>query len=132
MTDSLRAKLTYVCATAGVNLHLSEAETDNYPYAVYDMTTNPLLDKDGVYGYMGDCKIRLVSDNVGDIDTLCATVQSAILTGMRDSDFFSKLVDVTKECVDDIWTIELNYTLKQYADWAVPVEPVEQTNSDTD
>lgn len=132
MTDSLRAKLQYVCAAVDVDLYLSEAETKGYPYAVFDMTTNPLVDKDGVYGYMGDCKIRLVSDNVNEIDPLCATVQSAIFTGMRDSVFFSKLVDVTKECVDDIWTIELNYTLKQYADWAVPVEPVEQTNSDTD
>lgn len=129
MTDSLRAKLTYVCAAAGVVLALSEAETDNYPYAVYDMTTSPLVDKDGVYGFLGDAKIRLVSDDVNAVDTLCATVESAILSGMRDTAFFSKLVDVTKECVDDIWTIELNYTLRQYADW---VEPVETTNENTD
>ena len=29
---------------------------------------------------------------------------------------------ITKECVEDVWTIELTYTLKQYADWAQPVE----------
>lgn len=128
MTDSLRAKLISVCAGV-IDFQLSEAETDSYPYAVYDMTTNPLVDKDGVYGYMGDCKIRLVSDDVDTIDALRARVESAILTGMRDAIFFSRLVDVTKECVDDIWTIEMNYTLKQYADW---VEPVESTNDNTE
>lgn len=128
MTDSLRAKLISVCAGV-IEFQLSEAETDSYPYAVYDMTTNPLVDKDGVYGYMGDCKIRLVSDDVDTIDALRARVESAILSGMRDAIFFSRLVDVTKECVDDIWTIEMNYALKQYADW---VEPVESTNDNTE
>jgi hypothetical protein len=50
---------------------------------------------------------------------------------MRDSAFSSKLNDITKECVEDVWTIELTYTLKQYADWEQPT-PEENVQTNTD
>lgn len=129
MTDSLRAKLVYECKSV-CQLVLSEDEVENYPYAVYDMTTTALSDKDGIYAFVGDCKIRIVSDKKDEADTLRASIESAIASGMRSSSFFSQLTDTTKECVSGLWAVELNYTLKQYADW---VEPVEQTtNENTD
>ena len=128
MTDSLRAKLVYVCKDV-CRLVLSEDEVNDYPYAVYDMTTTALSDKDGVYAYSGDTKIRVVSDSKSEADTTATAIQGVISSSMRDSSFFSQLMDVTKECVEGIWTIEMNYTLKQYADW---VEPVEQTNTNTE
>ena len=128
MTDSLRAKLTDTCKSV-ISLNLSEAEQDTYPYAVYDMTTVPLMDKDGVYGFSGDTTIRIVGPEKQSLEVLRAGIESAILSGMNDSAFTSKLNDTTKECVDGMWIIELTYTLKQYADW---VKPVEQTNSNTE
>lgn len=128
MTDSLRAKLTDTCKSV-ISLNLSEAEQDTYPYAVYDMTTVPLMDKDGVYGFSGDTTIRIVGPEKQSLEVLRAGIESAILSGMNDSAFTSKRNDTTKECVDGMWIIELTYTLKQYADW---VKPVEQTNSNTE
>jgi len=117
MTESLRDKLVSILSQV-VTLHLSEAEVEDYPYAVYDMTSNPVMDKDGVARYEGETKITLVSDDFDEIETLRPQVEQAILSGMRDSVFSSRLIDVTKECMEGIWTIELNYTLRQYADWA--------------
>ena len=128
MTDSLRDRLAYACKDVCV-LALSEDEDPNYPYAVYDMTSTPLRDKDGVYGYSGDTRIRVVSNDPDEVDTLAASIQSAIATGMQDQDFYSRQDDYAKECTEGIWIIEMNYTLKQYADWS---EPVEQTNSNTE
>jgi len=125
MTDSLRDILVYICKDV-CPMVLSEDETEQYPYAVFDMTTSPLIDKDGVFAYTGDCKIRVVSNNPDDVDTKAAAIQSAITSSMRSSTLFSRLDDSTKECVDGIWTYEMNYTLKQYADWAEPVENNEQ------
>ena len=121
MIDSIRAKLVSVLSDA-VDVYQSEAETDAYPYVVYDVTSSPVLDKDGVRGFVGDTKVRIVGVEFDVIDNLRAQVESAILSGMHDDTFFSKLNTTDKECVDGVWTIELSYTLKQYADWAQPVE----------
>lgn len=130
MTDSLRDKL--VAVLSGVaTVNLSEDAKDSYPWVVYDMTTHPIMDKDGICGYSGDATIRLVDKDPDALDTLRASVENAIATGMRDSAFSSKLDDITKECVEDVWTIELTYTLKQYADWEQPT-PEENVQINTD
>jgi len=127
MTDSLRAILVYTCKSV-CPLVLSEDEVDDFPYAVYDMTTTALSDKDGIYAYSGETKLRVVSNDKSEADTTAAALQSAI-SALRGGTISARLVDVTKECVEGIWTIEINYTLKQYADWS---EPAEQTNSNTE
>lgn len=130
MTDSLRDKL--VAVLSGVaTINLSEDAKDSYPWVVYDMTTHPIMDKDGICGYSGDATIRLVDKDPDALDTLRASVENAIATGMRDLAFSSKLNDITKECVEDVWTIELTYTLKQYADWEQPT-PEENVQTNTD
>lgn len=126
MTDSLRDRLAYACREVCV-LALSEDEDPNYPYAVYDMISTPIWDKDGICGFSGDTRIRIVSNDPDEADTLAASIQGAIATGMQDASFSSRIDDYDKSCTSGIWTIEMNYTLKQYADW---VEPVEQTNTD--
>lgn len=121
MKDSLRDKLVYVCRDI-CRLVLSEDEQKSYPYAVYDMTSEARSDKDGVYAYSAETKIRIVSDDPDEVDTTADAVRAAIESGMRDSVFFSRLVNSAKECVEGVWTVEMNYTLKQYADWAEPVD----------
>lgn len=124
MTDSLRAILVYACKDV-CPLVLSEDEVKTYPYAVYDMTTAPLQDKDSIYAFVGDTRVRVVSNDKSEADTKVAALQTAILA-LRNETIFTKLVDVNKECVEGIWIIEMNYILKQYADWS---EPVEQTTN---
>ena len=121
MTDSLREKLVYVCTNVA-DLYLSESETDSYPYVVYDMISTPLQTKDGVAGYTGDTKIRIVGQDLDNLDTIRSSIETAISTGMHDTSFGYNLRDVTKECTDGIWTIEMNYVLRQYADWTQPQE----------
>lgn len=128
MTDSLRAKLVYSCKSI-CRMVLSEDEVEVYPYAVYDMTSVAQRDKDGVYAFFGDCTIRVVSDKKSEADTTASAIQSAVESAFHDG--YSNFIpgDFSKECSLGIWIIEMNYTLKQYADW---VEPVEQTNSNTE
>ena len=119
MIDSIRIKLKSILASiAGINL--SEADASSGPYVVYDLTTAPVLSKDGIESYRGDAKFRIVGRDIDTLDVIRASVESAIASGMRDGVFGSFLLDITKECVEDLWTIELNYTLKQYADWVQP------------
>ncbi len=116
MTDSLRDKLSDVLDPV-IEIDLSEAETSEYPYAVYDMETSPVMTKDGIARFDGDTRIRIVSNSFDEADLIRGQIVSAISAGMHDQVFSSRLLSTTKECVEGIWTIELNYTLRQYADW---------------
>ncbi len=125
MTDSLRAKLVYACREI-CPMVLSEDETKVYPYAVYDITSVAQRDKDGVYAFFGETVIRVVSNAKSEADTTAAAIRQAVETAFRDGSSNFAPGDFSKDCQEGIWTIEMNYTLKQYADWS---EPVEQTSN---
>jgi len=131
MTESLRTKLVSLLTTAQVEVRLSEDETQGYPFVTYDMAVYPMTDKDGVYKYTGETYIRIVSDDFGEADTIRATVEGAIETGMGFGQIYSsRLISTSKDCVSDIWTIELYYMLAQYGDEPVApaVEPAEEVH----
>ena len=125
MTDSQRAKLVYACREI-CPMVLSEDETKVYPYAVYDITSVAQRDKDGVYAFFGETVIRVVSNAKSEADTTAAAIRQAVETAFRDGSSNFAPGDFSKDCQEGIWTIEMNYTLKQYADWS---EPVEQTSN---
>ncbi len=114
MTESLHTQLESVLSAAGVDIVLSEAETNGYPFVTYEMTVNPVRSKDGVHSFTGLTTIRIVSDDFDDADALRATVEAAV-EGMAGSTYSVRLTAVDKDCLDGIWTIELNYTLKQFS-----------------
>ena len=117
MTESLRTQLVSLLTTAQVDVRLSEDETKAYPFVTYEMTVNPVRDKDGVCKYTGETYIRIVSDDFSEADTIRETVESAIETGMGYGQIFcSRLISTNTDCVNDVWTIELYYNLAQYGD----------------
>ena len=116
MTESLRTQLVTLLTTAKVDVRLSEDETKDYPFVTYEMTVNPVRDKDGVCKYVGETYIRIVSDDFSEADTIRETVESALATGMGyGAQYCSRLISTDKYCVNDVWTIELYYTLAQYS-----------------
>lgn len=114
MTERLRTKLWSVLTQAGISIELSEAETDKYPYVTYEMTVNPIRDKDGIRGYSGITVVRAISDDFDEADGLADEVIEVIGDTMMDATFSSRLTAVEKDCVNGVWTIELNYTLRQF------------------
>ena len=125
MTDSLRAKLVYTCREI-CPMVLSEDETKVYPYAVYDITSTAQQDNDGIYAFFGDTTIRVVSNIQSEADAIAASIQQAVESAFRDGNSNFVPGDFSKNCSEGVWTIEMNYTLKQYADWE---EPIEQTTN---
>ena len=121
MTDSLRAKLVYACRNI-CPMVLSEDETKVYPYAVYDITSVAQMDKDGIYAFFGETVIRVVSNDKSEADSTAASIQSAVESAFRDRTSSFVPGEFSKDCEQGVWTIEMNYTLKQYADWEEPVE----------
>ena len=116
MTESLRTQLVSLLTTAKVDVRLSEDETKEYPFVTYEMTVNPVRDKDGVCKYVGETYVRIVSDKFSEADTIRETVESAIGTGMGyGAQYSSRLISCDKDCVNGVWTIELYYNLAQYS-----------------
>ena len=115
MTESLRTTLVAILTNAGVEVRLSEDEAKEFPFVTYEMTVTPVMDKDGVCKFVGDTYVRIVSDDFGEADAIRATVETAIEAGMGHGMVYSsRLINSNKDCVSDIWTLELYYSLSQY------------------
>ena len=115
MTESLRTQLVSLLTATGVVIRLSEDEAMTYPFATYEMTVTPVMDKDGVYKYVGETYIRVVSEDFDEADQLRADIEDAIETGMgQGSVYGSRLINSNKDCVNGVWTLELYYSLTQW------------------
>ena len=112
MTESIGTKLTSLIATI-VPLNLSEAATDAYPYAVYDQTLTYRRTKDGVAAITADCTIHVYDKVFATAETKAQAIISKLETDMRDTQYVATLRTVDRDCVQEIWDIQLNYTIKQ-------------------
>jgi len=115
MTESLRTQLVSLLTAAGVEVRLSEDEAMTYPFATYEMTVTPVMDKDGVYKYVGETYIRVVSEDFDEADQIRANIEAAIELGMGYGAVYSSwLINSNKDCVNGVWTLELYYSLTQW------------------
>ena len=115
MTESLRTQLVSLLTAAGVEVRLSEDEAKEYPFATYEMTVNPVMDKDGVCKFVGETYIRVVSEDFDEADQIRANIEDAIAAGMgQGTTYSSRLINSNKDCVNGVWTLELYYSLTQW------------------
>lgn len=112
MIESIGKKLTSVISQL-VALNLSEAETEEYPYAVYDYTPNPVRTKDGIVAYKADVTVSVVSGSFDQADDIRARIAEAVSQHMNKDGYSAFLQEWTPECVEGIWTIEMIFNIKQ-------------------
>lgn len=114
MTEAIGAKIVALCADI-VPVYLSEAETSDYPYVVYSQNVTPRYTKDGIYKLVSEALVEVVSNDFDQADPLADSVAAAIEAGMTGEFSYIKGA-VTKVCVNQVWTISLNYTITQKSD----------------
>ena len=112
MTESIGTQLVSLLASV-IPLNLSEAATEEYPYAVYDQTLTYLRDKDGVYAITADTDIHIYGKDFSTVETKAESIISTLETSMRGDTYVATLRTVNRDCVDEVWDIQLNYTIKQ-------------------
>lgn len=113
MTEEILETITSLIGSL-VPLNLSEAETEEYPYASYEAPVNPVMDKDGVCVFSSNVVISVYAKDFDTANTKAGLIKSAIESGMHDDQFSSRLVSENATRVDGIWDVELIYSIKQY------------------
>lgn len=105
---------TFVSTLNGImTLYLDEAESSDYPYGVYAITQTYNRTKDGLSSITASITLMVVSKDFDEADTLTKNALAAVEDAMNSDSFFAQAVTKQPNCVDGIWIIETNYTIKQ-------------------
>ncbi|WP_322290569.1 hypothetical protein [Paratractidigestivibacter sp.] len=111
MKESIGEKIVELVSPL-VKFYLSEAETESYPYAVYDMDVTPYYTKDGVYRYSADATVRLFGKDFDELDGLWTKIEDALM--MMDQGYTSTYTGYSKTCTEGVWQIEMNFNILQF------------------
>lgn len=104
-----------VAAVKGiVPISLYEAETDAYPYAVYEHSPEYFRTKDGVYKIVSSLPVTVYGKTFSDTRPLADKVEEAVLAAMNDGAFRSLTVSRSDTCVEGIWRSEVRFQITQY------------------
>lgn len=112
MTERIGIQFTSVVSPL-VSLFLEEAETETYPYAVYNYDVTPVETKDGVVGLSSELTCSVVSDDFDEAEAIADNIAKAVASSMRSGDFFAYHRSTGCSCEEGIWQINLTYNIKQ-------------------
>lgn len=97
-----------------VDIYLAEAETEEYPYAVYTSDITPVYVKDGIHHYQADVVITVYAKDLDIINPIVDEILDAVAADMSGGKFSARLTRDHSDCMDGVWSRELNYTINQY------------------
>ena len=97
-----------------VQVSLYEAETDAYPYAVYEHSPEYFRTKDGVYKIVSNVPVTVYGKMFADTRPLADKLEEAVLSAMNDGTFRTFTVSRSDTCVEWIWHSEVRFQITQY------------------
>lgn len=104
-----------VAAVKGiVPISLYEAETDAYPYAVYEHSPEYFRTKDGIYKIVSNVPVTVYGKRFADTRLLADKLEEAVLSAMNDGTFRTFTVSRSDTCVEGIWRSEVRFQITQY------------------
>lgn len=96
-----------------INLFFVVAESDNTPYAVYDIKSNPIKNKDGIYKYICTVTIAVVGSSFDEVDNIANLLENA-MEGLISSDLM--VIQNSRQPVSDDeqqWIVYFEYNITQ-------------------
>lgn len=112
MIERIGKKLTEVI-TPIVPLNLSEAETEEYPYASYSYVPEPKRTKDGIVGYRASAEVTIVSNDFDEAHGIKNDIVDAIESRMRTDGIYATVEEWEPECVEGLWHIDITVLINQ-------------------
>ena len=117
MTENIGQRLLDLCSAAEtpIVLYLSEAESEDYPYAIYDADYVPYYDKDGVYKVVGDISVRAYAKKAATAQEVADAINAIVLTNFSTGGYtVRQLSQLKKECLQETWSVGYQYRITQY------------------
>lgn len=112
MDERIRSELVAAARTV-VPTYLSEAETDAFPYAVYDFSPEYLSTKDGVYKISADVPVVVYSKAYSEAAQAAERIAAALMARLVPPAFRVSLSSRADRCVEGVWQIEIRYKINQ-------------------
>lgn len=113
MKETIGIRLTEL-ASPHVAFFFSEAQTEEYPYAVYSSDVTPAYTKDGIHHYEATVTVTVYGKDLDVVNPIAEAIDSAIKAEMNDGQYASRQISESSECVEEVWSREMTYTIKQY------------------
>lgn len=115
MVENIGSTLKGLCDVQGIELYLSEAQCDEYPYAVYDADYTPFYDKDGMRKIIADVVVKAYSKESSDAEALASAIDSIILGSFASGAYTVRATaQLKKECLQEIWSVSFQYRITQF------------------
>ena len=115
MVENIGSRLKDLCDAQGIELYLSEAQCEEYPYAVYDADYTPFYDKDGMRKIIADVVVKAYSKESSDAETLASAIDSIILDSFASGAYTVRATaQLKKECLQEIWSVSYQYRITQF------------------
>lgn len=113
MKETIGVRLTEL-ASQYVSFYFSEAQTEEYPYAVYTSSVTPIYTKDGIHHYEASVTVTVYAKDLDVVNPIADAISSAISDDMNDGQYFSRQLSDESDCSDEVWSREMSFTIKQY------------------
>ena len=113
MKETIGIRLTEILSRH-VDFYLAEAETEDYPYAVYSSDITPVYSKDGIHHYQAIVTITVYAKDLDAVNPICDKIKSSIDDAMTQNGYAARLTRDTPDCFEGIWSRALDYTINQY------------------
>lgn len=117
MKENIGSTLKTLCEAAEtpITLYLSEAESDSYPYAVYEADYTPSYDKEGVYKVVGDITVRAYARKSSDAQEVADAIDDIILSNFASGAYtVRQTAQLKKDCLQETWSVGYQYRITQY------------------
>ena len=111
--ETIGIRLTEL-ASQFVSFFFSEAQTEEYPYAVYTSSITPVYTKDGIHHYEAQVSVVVYAMDLETVNPIAEQIATAVGNNMNDGQYFSRQLSDSSDCSDEVWSREMSFTIKQY------------------
>lgn len=112
MTNTIGQKLKEIIDPI-TTLYLSEAQTDNLPFCVYDAEYREERTKEGIYKVVGYITLFVVAMTFEQAESLMTAIKTAI-NGIESPQYNSTFIMEDKKSYEGVWILKAEYNINQY------------------
>lgn len=116
--ETIGRAFEYAVSDIDAPTYLAEAESDEYPYIVYNQNIITVRTKDGVQAYSSNLTATIYAADPNTAEDLAEDVAYAVSHYMTSYSVFPETLN--RNCTNGIWEFELTWIIRQMEDSAVP------------